>query len=337
MEPYPHYLGHLFTSNFAPKLIETLSIQNEIERSTNEIDQLQDRLKQLEFRRQGLQSLLSPIRRMPPEVLGEIFAFVLELPAFEKPQRGFEAKIRVDESLIALCLVCRTWRDAASATPQLWRHLEIPLVPSNLRLEKAFRWFDRCKGIANKTLMVDCDFHGYTRDCAEEGCNLANPELARLLTEGPSFEKLSLCCVGSLCFRALIGLMDSLKNDKPRPWDSIKSLDLTFYEFWDETDPSDPLFRHIPPVTSLSLYLPDRYSIIEDGGTLDDLRIHPLSPVLANLTTFTLACDWDDTVMLVLQLCANLEVLTLTSRIHRSRIAVLNCCFPKCAYSTSTT
>jgi hypothetical protein len=42
------------------------------------------------------------------------------------------------------------------------------------------------------------------------------------------------------------------------------------------------------------------------------LHLQPLEPVLANLTTFTFLCGWDVTMILeVLQLCVNVEVLTL--------------------------
>jgi hypothetical protein len=42
------------------------------------------------------------------------------------------------------------------------------------------------------------------------------------------------------------------------------------------------------------------------------LHLQPLEPILTNLTTFTFLCDWDSTMILeVLQLCVNVEVLTL--------------------------
>ncbi|RXW25409.1 hypothetical protein EST38_g445 [Candolleomyces aberdarensis] len=108
--------------------------------------------------------------------------------------------------------------------------------------------------------------------------------------------------------------MDSIKTEKPRPWDSIKSLDLYFMDIWGETDPSDSLFRHIPPVTSFLLNLPDRESLAEDPSELDEALLHlgSLEHVLTNLTTFTLLCNWDGTMILeVLQMCHNLEDLTL--------------------------
>jgi hypothetical protein len=64
------------------------------------------------------------------------------------------------------------------------------------------------------------------------------------------------------------------KTEEPRPWDSMKSLDLYFLYQWDETDPSDSFVRPIPPVTSFLLNLPDRDTLEEDPSELDDALLH---------------------------------------------------------------
>ncbi|KII84432.1 hypothetical protein PLICRDRAFT_365336 [Plicaturopsis crispa FD-325 SS-3] len=62
----------------------------------------------------------SAIQRMPPEVLGEIFAF--SLPA----GRWIEPKI--DEAPLLLCRVCRRWRNIAISTPSLWSSISITVA-----------------------------------------------------------------------------------------------------------------------------------------------------------------------------------------------------------------
>ncbi|KAJ2915053.1 hypothetical protein MD484_g5372, partial [Candolleomyces efflorescens] len=314
----PQHLAHLFTSNIAPQPLEIVSIKQKIERSTNMIEQLQQRLEKLERRRQGYQALLSPVRRVPAEVLGEIFACVLEVEKSQKQQpQSFSNWYSAEDSLISLILVCSAWHDAAISLPRLWTHVEVCSVPYRLQLDGASRRLDRCRGIPDKTLTIYGDYRCMTsNNCAKEACVFSDPGLARLLTDGPLFDKLVLCCKGTQCLKALMAGMDSIKTEtRPRPWDSMKSLDLYVTHRWDETDPSKSLFRHVPPVTSFLLHLPDTKFLSDDPSELDHALLHlePLERTLANLTTFTLVCNWDGTMILeVLQMCChNLEDLTL--------------------------
>ncbi|RXW15785.1 hypothetical protein EST38_g10069 [Candolleomyces aberdarensis] len=99
-----------------------------------------------------------------------------------------------------------------------------------------------------------------------------------------------------------------MKTGRPRPWDTVKSLKLSFPREWNEpASPSESIFLHIPSsVTTFHLLLPD-YS---DVSTHPNLTIS--ENILTNLTTFTLDCNWSGTKMWkVLQLCKNVETLTL--------------------------
>jgi hypothetical protein len=64
-------LAHLFSTNTAPISVEAQHIQNEINTLAETIDRLQAQL-------QTYRALLSPVRRIPPEILGEIFIFTTE-------------------------------------------------------------------------------------------------------------------------------------------------------------------------------------------------------------------------------------------------------------------
>jgi hypothetical protein len=71
-------LEHLFSTNTAPIPLEILQIQNEIGTLTDAVRTLQAQLQEAEKQRRRYQDLLSPVRRTPPEVLGEIFIFTPE-------------------------------------------------------------------------------------------------------------------------------------------------------------------------------------------------------------------------------------------------------------------
>ena len=71
-------LVHLISTNAAPLPPETQQIQNEIDILTETFDKLRSQLQQVEEQRQSYRSLLSAVRRIPPEVLAEIFIFTPE-------------------------------------------------------------------------------------------------------------------------------------------------------------------------------------------------------------------------------------------------------------------
>ncbi|KAF8137256.1 hypothetical protein EV363DRAFT_1580935 [Boletus edulis] len=65
------------------------------------------------------QALTSPARRIPPEVLGEVFYHCLSKTPYITP--------RDVESPMMLTRVCRHWRDVALSTPHLWSSLSVYL------------------------------------------------------------------------------------------------------------------------------------------------------------------------------------------------------------------
>ncbi|EPQ51086.1 hypothetical protein GLOTRDRAFT_25099, partial [Gloeophyllum trabeum ATCC 11539] len=57
-------------------------------------------------------SVLAPIRRLPPEILGRVFFFAL-------PEVDY-VPMRKDAAPMLLTHVCKFWRDVAMFTPDLW-------------------------------------------------------------------------------------------------------------------------------------------------------------------------------------------------------------------------
>ncbi|KAJ7663968.1 hypothetical protein DFH06DRAFT_1042209, partial [Mycena polygramma] len=123
-----HYT--LLNSNEAPEDSETTFIRAVVStaeacvaRLNEEIAKLQAQLEHLEEQRVSFSSyrarnsaILSPLRRMPPEVLGEIFIWTLPSP------RNSLSPSQFDEGASPWVLphISSRWRAIALATPHLW-------------------------------------------------------------------------------------------------------------------------------------------------------------------------------------------------------------------------
>ncbi|KAJ7926208.1 hypothetical protein B0H13DRAFT_1561228, partial [Mycena leptocephala] len=63
----------------------------------------------------GCRSAFSPVRRLPPELLCEIFASCL--PSFRDSRRE---PCVAERALLEISQVCATWRSLILGTPGLW-------------------------------------------------------------------------------------------------------------------------------------------------------------------------------------------------------------------------
>ncbi|KAF7371152.1 ABC protein [Mycena sanguinolenta] len=102
-------------------------------RLDNEISNLREKLKQLEDGRAALFSyrtqntaILSPLQRMPPEVLSEIFSWTL-------PSNSDTLSIGFDMAHApwVLTRISSSWRAACLSTPSLWSRIVIDNAPSD--------------------------------------------------------------------------------------------------------------------------------------------------------------------------------------------------------------
>ncbi|EDR06335.1 uncharacterized protein LACBIDRAFT_329040 [Laccaria bicolor S238N-H82] len=91
----------------------------------------------------------APIRRLPLEILGEIFTFCLP-PVMTKHRARSLCK---REAPLLLCRVCSSWRNAAINTPHLWKELEFRIpdpyglsIPVDL-VEKMKVWVGRARDL----------------------------------------------------------------------------------------------------------------------------------------------------------------------------------------------
>ena len=303
-------LSHLLSSNHPPQSLEIAVIENVVCLMDETIADLTAQLDKVKNERQQCQALLSPLRRMPMDVLGEIFGHVVSSAS------SYNQGLR---HAVELCLVCRTWRDAAYATHRLWASFEVRASGDWREWKRAERWM-KLSGTLPKRISVhsDRDMCGqwamFTRPC-----QLAVPRLARLLAEGQKIHTLSISCAHSRCARNLCAAVGAVASKQPRPWDGIECLNVEVRETW--TEPSSPEYiirssdgsgddlgaeeDEIEGVSFLQqLPLVKSFHLDTPRSTTRPSSNIPIPKVfLSNLTTLSIDNDWDG--------CAVVKILRL--------------------------
>ncbi|KAF7362490.1 RNA-directed DNA polymerase from transposon X-element [Mycena venus] len=212
-----HYV--LLNSNNVPEGFELTFIRSVISEADarlasldDEISRFQQTIKRLEEERVLVKSyrqkniaILSPLRRMPPEVLGEIFQLTLP-PGSDQVDVG---KFDITRSPWVLTRVSSRWRAIAVSTPSLWSRLAIdysgtsdpssayPLSLARTHLQRAHK--------------LKIYFKGYRSGLDVPG----QIQMFQLLSEYSSrWEELILILTADIVplFKALQGRLSSLKR-----------------------------------------------------------------------------------------------------------------------------
>ncbi|KAF6745455.1 hypothetical protein DFP72DRAFT_974188 [Ephemerocybe angulata] len=287
----------LLNSNYVPNSSQAVSVQQTIDGLSKTISKLQSQLGALEGERQQLRAVLSPVRRMPMEILGEIFALVL--PDVLDPDGR--------EMLRDLGRVCKSWQNASLLAHHLWSGLQLIRPPEDGAYGRMVSWLNR-SGALPKTLQFD----GSGCECTfeEVPCLSTNPDLVRLLTTGPPLDHFELLGIHVGCFVNWIDAVNSAKKSLPGPcpWDTLRSFRLQCpYQL----DGESFVIQHLPFVTSLNIEFPSDLVVGVEGDG-DPMVIIPVK-LLNQLTTFAIEFDWYGTeIFSLLESCKNLETLTIT-------------------------
>ncbi|KAL0569304.1 hypothetical protein V5O48_012668 [Marasmius crinis-equi] len=154
---FPSRFTNLLGTNYAPSSEEVVEIKSLLRDPEERLHSLDAEISKLQAERDELRQdidrhrmLLSPFRRLPADLWGEIFVQALPSNEFNLPGRTLK------DAPLLLTTVCRTWRDIALRTPRLWngihvyfprqnrRHRAVQL-PSLLRARKegVKAWLDR--------------------------------------------------------------------------------------------------------------------------------------------------------------------------------------------------
>ncbi|KAF7973014.1 hypothetical protein HWV62_16400 [Athelia sp. TMB] len=155
--PLPTRIG----TNYAPTAFERLHIQSaiaDVEPALAQLDSALEHLKaaqeRLLLKRSALQqyatahaALLSPIHRVPPEILAAIFEYLL--PEWDSANQ---------RSRMLPSHVCKRWRELSLSTPYFWSEISVVVDSWHIghKLERAEAWLARSGSLP---LTVQLSFH----------------------------------------------------------------------------------------------------------------------------------------------------------------------------------
>ncbi|KAF5310334.1 hypothetical protein D9611_012077 [Ephemerocybe angulata] len=296
-------LAHLLNTNAVPNKLEAASVQQEIDGLASKIAKAKSQHDRdvLEKQRKCYRAVLSPVRRMPCELLGEIFLLAVPLILHEDNRCA----------VLNLGRVCKMWREATLYARRLWSGLALEPY-GQMSYEEVVSWLNRA-GNLPKSLEFDpnCDYC----DCYKGAyCNSTSPLLAELLIKGPKIDHLSVSVLNTGCFKGwLESFKPAGKKSTSRPWDTLRSLSLTVHQMvnseWEDgpVAPSRSIFKSLPPVTCLHLYLPEVEPYYGETPGISIPKVF-----LKRLTEFTIECTWPGNHLIeLLKGCVNVETLTI--------------------------
>ncbi|KAJ7134331.1 hypothetical protein C8R44DRAFT_422504 [Mycena epipterygia] len=88
------------------------------------------------------QALIAPWRRLPVEIMAQIFLLTLTATGLDEADDYWEDD---REGTLLVCRICRTWRAIAVSTPALWNVLSLSLDPVTDPLDWISSWLDRSR------------------------------------------------------------------------------------------------------------------------------------------------------------------------------------------------
>ncbi|KAJ6594642.1 hypothetical protein B0H19DRAFT_918190, partial [Mycena capillaripes] len=137
---------HLFNTSYVPTDKEIEGIRMDLFWRAQELARLDEQIHELSTQRDQIQAyvdshkaLISYPRRLPHDILREIFLACLPTSR--------NAVMSAQESPLLLCRICSTWRAIALSTPRLWASLHVPfgfvISKEPLRTPAVAQWLER--------------------------------------------------------------------------------------------------------------------------------------------------------------------------------------------------
>ncbi|KAK7005946.1 hypothetical protein R3P38DRAFT_2647635 [Favolaschia claudopus] len=137
--------GHRLNTNYTPSDEEIETIRRDLDPHILELERLNERISELTAQKTQLEgyinshkALISHPRRLPPDILQEIF--IACLPTTRN------AVMSAQEAPLLLCRICRQWRAVALSTPRLWSYLHLSagfISAVDARLSAVSQWLQR--------------------------------------------------------------------------------------------------------------------------------------------------------------------------------------------------
>ncbi|KAF6752407.1 hypothetical protein DFP72DRAFT_849881 [Ephemerocybe angulata] len=324
----PRSIAALLATNTPPTALDIPFIQSQVDELTLKISALLDAARKLEEQRTKYRAVLSAVRRVPAEILGEIFSMLLPLDLAPADRTA----------VMRLGLVCRDWRIALLGTLSVWSGLVLDAcscsrygphdvaVAHNDNYDGMIQWFSNARGSPKRfSYLVSSQLCYAHREGGNAlyRCEADHPTVTRLLKQGPQLDQFTLQVAGPDCFRRWLHCVEGSPNtpdpassNANTPWQSLRSFELLFIssEFHIWTNPRDPessIFARLPPITSFRLDLPARISAFEDEDDPSVRHLNIPSSSLERLTSLHLKWDWGVRLLDLLAQCANLELCTI--------------------------
>ncbi|KAJ2930475.1 hypothetical protein H1R20_g6611, partial [Candolleomyces eurysporus] len=167
--PLPKLAPFLLHSSSIPSEEEKLSVEKAIQETKTtlsvldeEIARLRSSLALLESRREGTerhlaeqQAVLSSLRHIPPEILGEIFLYTCSESTISWPRHSHPPQSEIpviDEIPWQLGAVCSYWRTVLHSLPKLWSTIHVDVasaqipqgVPTLYLTQRVHRFIETC-------------------------------------------------------------------------------------------------------------------------------------------------------------------------------------------------
>ncbi|KAF5338626.1 hypothetical protein D9611_012772 [Ephemerocybe angulata] len=279
---------------------------------------LLDQLARLDDKRLTVQGVLSAVRRIPLEILGDIFTEVLP----------FVLNHEARNELLNLVLVCKRWREACLLTKRLWSSITIKACWCQGRDSASITWVHKHEEISYKKMVAWLGRSGtipkVVRYIATElycpcgdgdhRCHTTHPALIQLMNEGPPIAHFTLCISSTRCCRTWMNSMADAPASSP--WITLKSFSLSFIENsafpWDDFEGHRSMFALLPAVQVFRLYLPDHEDAFLSQVTAEETSLHLQSGFMRRLTEFSIRWDWGGPSLFhALRDCASLVTLTI--------------------------
>jgi len=271
--PTPPVAQELLQNNYVPSDAEISQIaslidgverdvcryDSEIRRLPNTLITLKTRREELQRYRDEYKTLLSPIRKVPYDVLHIIFSMCcsdfsgcLSMPK----SRGIQSP-RIIATTLALSQTCTFWRKIVANVPHLWSTMSVNLAVITDDRHDALNLVELYLERSSSTLLT-LDVFAFNRygEHVESLSNWGWPALSLLLAQDYRWKDVSFDLHWYL-YTGMDSYIDGLKWNNNHTRGSLQSLSVKWYGHPLPGETNDflqsELFRHTPALHSLSL------------------------------------------------------------------------------------
>ncbi|KAF7356298.1 F-box domain-containing protein [Mycena venus] len=265
----------LLTSNEPPEESESAFIQSVVSKTDaplarldEQISRLRGQLKQLEDKyalvigyRTRNRAILSPLRRIPPEILREIFSWTVPSIRDALIRGSFD----MHQSPWVLTRICSRWREVSISTPSLWSRVAID-YPQSLYNSSTYS-FPLLEAQLKRSQKLSIHFYG-----ANELDSSSQTRMFQLLAQHSSrWEELSIGLTSETW-----PLLSALR-------DRLPSLTRLWIQWTGPESQSG--------VNSIDCF--QTASSLIDFGVFNQHRFIPIPLPLSQLTRYQLDCSWE--------------------------------------------